>query len=359
MSILNLNEDHIFSKMKECFQEAGLPVFMDPCLCDNNPNKLRSLIIKGDLSIHIDGSYDTVNQFMKVRFCFVDPIDLKDLAAARLMINSMNAHLPLYHYSLCSDCNSLEIKCGFFAPATKLSKKKFKIILSDILAEIYVVYPLMIQTIRSGGNFSDLQDALKNRNGSSAEKNNGSGDDVLNRKKLTKTLKVIEQVLKKKGMLSQEVHLKDNRFSIPGIAHDKNEETKALFGVSVNNRGYIVLSMSPSEKVPDEKMISVMDLINRLNGVLAAEHLWIDRKTNDIVVMKGIVLADKVLDRSEFEGAVQTLLIHGTVMIETVLEHIASGQQPQTMVDHLFAFHSDDSHNCKKTSSPDLTEKGE
>ena len=49
---------NIFEDMKECVRRAGLPVFLDPCLCDGNQNKFTSKIGQGSSTVHFRGSYD-------------------------------------------------------------------------------------------------------------------------------------------------------------------------------------------------------------------------------------------------------------------------------------------------------------
>jgi len=356
MSILDLNVNNIFKNMKECVREAGLPVFLDPCLCDGNPNKFKSRIKNDDLDIHLDGSYDPFYRFAKVRFCFDDSIDLKDLNAARLMLNSMNTYRPFHHYSLCPHCDSIEAQFGLYAPATGSFKRKFEIIFSDLLFEIENVYPLMIKTIRSGGDYNALKEEVNNNNVYPKTENNSPAEDKTKNRQLNKLLKNMEQILKKLGLLSREDHIRDKGFAID-IQSPQNDDFKSRLGIIINESGHIVISISPPEKVPAEKIASVMDVINRLNNIFAAEHLWLDCRTNDIIAMKGIVLPKMVLDRNEFEDAINGLVSRGMLMLKTALESIVADQEPEALVNRMIEMHVDHSHDCKENDNSSLTQE--
>ncbi len=347
MSILNLNEDDNFKAMRECFQDAGLPVFKDPCLCDNNPNKLKSMLIRGALSIYIDGSYDPVNLFAKVKFCLNDPIDSKDFDATRIMINSMNAGTPFYHYSLCPCCNNLEISSGLYNPMPKLFKRRFKIILLLILDEINHVYPSMIQAIRSGRDCEALIQELASKDGSLSTEENSSINDVTADKKLNKVLKTMEQVLMKMKLLTEGRHINTIPFTTNIILpeHDDFKATLAFFA----RRKNLVLSMSPPIKIPDDKIISVMDLINRFNNIIMIEHLWLSSEpNNNIIIMKSIILPKMVLNKDEFEWAIHSLVGQGVSMIGAVLEHIASNQTPEASFSCWMSKHLGPDHNVQE-----------
>lgn len=354
MSILDLNVNNIFKDMKECVRETGLPVFLDPCLCDGNPNKFKSRLKNDDLDIHLDGSYDPFYRFAKVRFCFDDPIDLKDLNAARLMINSMNAHWPFHHYSLCPHCNSIEAQFGLYAPATGSFKRKFEIVFNCLLTEIKNIYPLMTKTIRSGGGYNALQEKVKNNNLYPTTGNNTPTEDTMDKRKMNKLLKNMEQMLKKLGFLSREDHIGNKGFAID-IQSPQNDDFKTRLGIGINDGGHIVLGMSPLEKIPAEKIASVMDVINRLNNIFVAEHLWLDCETNDIIVTKGIILPKMVLDRNEFEDAINGLVSRGMLMLKTPLESIVSDQEPEALINRMIEMRVDHSHDCKERSNSTLT----
>lgn len=346
MSVLNLNEDRNFKAMRECFQEAGLPVFKDPCLCDNNPNKLKSILIKGTLSIYIDGSYDPVHHFAKIKFCLNDPIDSKDFDAARMMINSMNIYLPFYHYSLCSCCSNIEISSGLYSPVPKLFKRRFKIIMTGILNEINDVYPSMIQAIRSGINYDALKQELTNKKDNLSADEDTSADDAMAGKTLDKVLKTMEQVLKKMKLLADENHIETTEFAIRMILPE-HDNFEACLGFFVK-RGYLVLSMSPPAKIPDDKIISVMDLVNRLNNVSVIEYLWLDYEKNDIIIIKSILLPKTILNKDEFEWAIHSLVGQGVSMIGAVLEHAASNQTPEASFNCWMSKHLDHNHNFQE-----------
>lgn len=346
MSILNLNEDKNFKNMTECLQEAGLPVFMDPCICRNNPNILKSILIIDDLSIYIDGEYDPVNHFAKIKFCLNDPIASKDFDATRIMLNSMNADTPFYHYSLCSCCNNIEISSGLYNPMSKLFKRRFEIILSLILDEIKNIYPSMIQAIRSGKDYNALMHELTSKKGGLSTEEDSSIADMTVGKKFNKVLKTMEQVLKKKNLLAKEKHISTVPFATSIILPEHDDFTATL-GFFVRGKN-LVLSMSPPITIPDDKITYVMDLINRLNNITMIEHLWLAPETgNNIIIMKGIIMPKLVLNKDEFEWAIHSLVGQGLTMIGTVLEVVVSNQTPEASFNSWMSKHFNKDHTMQ------------
>ena len=158
-----LSDDDFFKDMMDCVLNAGLPVFKDPCVCDGNSNKFKSIFKIDHVDVHVDGSYDTSNRFARTRFTFDDPIDSKNMDTARQIINSLNATRPFYHYSLCPCCNSIEVRFGINASAAATFKRKFEVVFCSLLTEIKEIYPLMIKTIKGCGDFNSLTEEMKNK----------------------------------------------------------------------------------------------------------------------------------------------------------------------------------------------------
>jgi len=353
-----LSKNKIYEDIKYCIREAGLPVFIDPCLCDGNPNKFKSIMKIDDVDIHLQGSYDTAHHFAKVKFSCDDPINSKELDRAWQIINSMNSQLPLYHYSICPCCNGVVLQAGLHAQESGEFKQKFKNVISSLLNEIDIVYPLLIKTIRSGGNFITLTDELKNKYDGSITDINGHAEDGRKSRKMNILLKNIGQVIKKAGLIPNTEQIRNNKFIID-IDFVKNDNFKSRLGIFINDRGYIVISMSPPENIPTEKIDVVKDVINRLNNIFVAEHLWLDCKTNDIIAMKGITLPKMILDKDEFEDAIYHLISHGMLMIKTVLEQTISDQEPEKVVNRMIGMNRDQKHDSEERNNPTLIKEKE
>ena len=108
-----------------------------------------------------------MHRYAKVIFESEDRIDTKDTGVARQMINAMNAHMPFFHYSLCPDCNGIEVHASLYVPTKGFPRKKFKKLFNVLLKEIMTVLPLMIKIIRKGGTFDDLKEVLQGKHSDS------------------------------------------------------------------------------------------------------------------------------------------------------------------------------------------------
>ncbi len=170
----------------------------------------------------------------------------------------------------------------------------------------------------------------------------------MKKKQLAKILQDIHQVLTKMELPCCEEHMSEKIFGMGVVFKDFND-FKGRVGFFIDEvRECITISMSTPDKIPEEKVAVVMDIINRLNCLLITEHLWLDQKTNDVVIMKGISLTGKNLDREEFEAALMNLFGNGVPMLQAVLEQVASDEKPDVLVNRIFKEHASHSHDFKE-----------
>ena len=162
----------------------------------------------------------------------------------------------------------------------------------------------------------------------------------MKKKRSDKILEEIHQVLKKLGLPCCQEHMQGKMFGM-GVIFRNLDDFKVSIGIIIDDEnGHITLSMSPPDKIPEEKIPVVMNVINRINNTSIAEHIWMDCETNDVIVMKGIFLVGKTLDKEEFEATVNGLLSSGVVTLKTVLEQAASDEKPEVLVKRMLEKYS-------------------
>ena len=159
MEFTDLNEQQILEEIKDCVHMAGHPTFDDTCLCDARQKRFVSTIKNGSSIIHFWGWYVPSHRYAMLRFASEDePIALKDSDAARQIINGINAHTPFYHYSLCPHCNGIELHFALYVPIKGFPRKKFGDLFQALIGESINIRPMIIDVIRKGGTFDDLQE---------------------------------------------------------------------------------------------------------------------------------------------------------------------------------------------------------
>ena len=170
----------------------------------------------------------------------------------------------------------------------------------------------------------------------------------MKKKQLNRTLRDVHQVLKKVGLPCCKEHMSQKVFGMNVVFKNFGDFTGRI-GVFIDDiREQIVLSMSTPDKIPEENVAVVMNVINRFNNASTTEHLWMDRETNDVVVMKGIVLSGQSLDKEEFEAALMGLIGNGVAMLKAALEQVASDEKPEVLVNRILQEHTNHTHKFKE-----------
>jgi hypothetical protein len=84
--------------------------------------------------------------------------------------------------------------------------------------------------------------------------------------------------------------------------------------------------------VPDEKMPVIMELINLMNRMPRPDHLFITRQTKRVILLKGIMIDNGVLDKQEFEKSIRTLLGNGHLLFPSIKEQLSSNESPEVLL---------------------------
>jgi len=62
------------------------------------------------------------------------------------------------------------------------------------------------------------------------------------------------------------------------------------------------------------------------------EHLFIHRQTKRVVLLKGIMIDNGVLDKEEFEKSIRMLLGNGSIFFPIIKEQISSNESPEVLL---------------------------
>jgi len=130
------------------------------------------------------------------------------------------------------------------------------------------------------------------------------------------------------------------------------DDFEVLIRVYIDDQdGRIGIFMSPSNQIPETKTPIIMDLINRINHNYITEHVWLDIKTRDVFVMKGVLLTENSLDKEEFKEAFSAFLVTGVVMLRTIMEQVTSDEKPEVLIKSMFEKYAHCNDKCSKQTN--------
>ena len=99
---------------------------------------------------------------------------------------------------------------------------------------------------------------------------------------------------------------------------------------------YVALTMSIKQTVPSDKIPVMLELINLVNQSAVIDHLVMESTTKTVILTKGVIIDEGLLDKKEFETAVRTILGNGSMFFPLVLEQISSNDKPEALMERFW-----------------------
>jgi len=243
------------------------------------------------------------------------------------LMNMMNGITPFCQFSLCPCCNEINLHGSLFVSDNKLQKDKFNWLLRYMLEIAHLAYPgigmIIILGVTPEKPFSIYRDNIRHIT------HQGKG---LNEEMKTKVSKELESVFTDLKITINDENRKEYGFVLP-FDHSDDPDLTTYMTVSLDAKERtLVILASSSYTVPDEKMITILDLVNRINRLCGYHHLFVDDESKISAFIYGIRLDNGLLPKEEFLHAFQMMLKDALCWFPILQELATSGGIPTDLI---------------------------
>lgn len=146
MYIFTKRDEQIFSDLKACFKESGLPINaekrIDGFMAIESGLDYEAYPI--NILIFLDPPHDTVTVTIHYGSA---PEEKK--AVLYELINRVNRNLCISHFAIDTDTGRLALLSGMYFTDDRINKKEFHMILKQVLSDSYNFAPLIGKQIES------------------------------------------------------------------------------------------------------------------------------------------------------------------------------------------------------------------
>jgi hypothetical protein len=325
-NIKNKKKKRIVRDMKECFRSLHLPIDENISVQGNPMNvEFTSQLCNDHVCAAVAVIYDEKEGYIGIDVSFLHiKVPSEKMAEILKLLNLMNGIRPICCYSVCHCCNTISWRSGLFLSGEVLPKEKFRRLIQEMLEDTYLCAPLIEDVVKSGNHnvlydrfMDDHKDVMKTDGISKGVKSQILGD--------------MESVITGLKISIKEDLRLGNGFVIDGML--QGMDFPLCMGITLDNEDeMVILNQAPSFTVPDEKIPVMTELVNRINRMTGPDHLFINRQTKRVVLLKAIMIDNGVLDKKEFENSFRMLLGNGSIFFPIIKEQIASNKSPEVLL---------------------------
>ena len=337
----NKKGNQVVRDMKECFRSFNLPVNQNKSIQDNPMNvAFTSQICNDHVCAFVAVTFDRPEGYVGIDASSRLKVPSEKMAEISKLLNLLNGVSPIYGYSVCQYCNTVSLRSGLFLSGEVLSKDKFRRLIHDMLEDTYLCSPLIAEVV-AGGNPEALYDRFMDDH-----KDLMSKESKLSEGAKSKILGDMESV-----MTGLKIPIKDDERLADGFVLDcmlPGMDFPLRMGITLDHANEMVsLSMGPSFTVPDDKISVMTELVNRINRMSAPDHLFINRQTKRVILLKAIMIDNCVLDKREFEKSIRTLLGSGRSYFTIINEQLSSNDSPGDLLKKIIGNYKDSHQESK------------
>lgn len=333
--------NQVVRDMKECFRSFNLPVNKLKAIQDNPMNvAFTSQICNDHVCAGVAVTFDRAEGYVGIDASSHIKVPSEKMAEISKMLNLFNGNRPLYGYSVCHCCNTVSFRSGLFLSGEILPKGKFRRLIQDMLEDTYLCHPLIAEVV-AGGNPEALYDRFMDDHKDLMGKESKISEEA--ESKILGDIKTVITVLK--IAINEDDSLPDG-FVLDCILQGMNFPLR--MGITLDQENELVsLSLGPSFIVPDDKIPIMTELVNRINRMFGAEHLFINWQTKRVILLKAIMINNGFLDKKEFEKAFRTSLGSGCSFFPLIEEQLSSNESPEVLLERIKAKYRDSHQESK------------
>ena len=337
----NKKGNQVVRDMKECFRSFHLPVNKLKAIQDNPMNvAFTSQICNDHVCAGVAVTFDRPEGYVGIDASSHLKVPSEKIAEISQLLNLLNGDRPLCGYSVCHCCNTVSLRSGLFLSGEILPKAKFRRLIQDMLEETYLCSPLIAEVV-AGGNPEALYDRFMDDH-----KDLMSKESKLSEGAKSKILGDMESVITGLKISIDEANRLVDGFVMDCMLPGMNSPLRMSITLEHKNE-MVSMSMGPSFIVPFEKIPVMTELVNRINRMSAPDHLFINRQTKRVILLKAIMIDNGILDKEEFEKSIRTLFGSGRSYFTIINEQLSSNESPEVLLAKLMENYKD-SHSESK-----------
>ena len=325
MANFTSKDNKIVSDMKECVRSFDLPINEFKPVKGSNivfTSQARNDHFYSDIGV----TYSKILKHVGIDVTLNINVPSEKMAEVWELLNLFNGRMPVYHYSIFQSLNSVSLRAILLVSEGCLPIGKFKRLLQEMLENTSLCFPLITELVE-GANPEDLYNRFLEEDDDEGVK----GESAISKEKANKILNDVKSVFADFKMLIEKRNRLDNGFV---FNYWDQQMLDVPFGLQVllfRKNKVVVLSFTPLFNVPDEKVPVIKELIGRISRVVGNEHLFFNRKTRQVNLIKGVLIDNGVLDRKEFKNSVLSLYSHGGIFLPIIMEQILSNKTPEDL----------------------------
>ncbi len=320
--------NQIIRDAKQCFQSLDLPIN------NNEFDKDSEIVFTSQIcndhvcAIALVSLHDQVD-FISIDINFSPKVPSAKMVNVWQLLNLLNGMMPIYHYSICPRCNGISLRSALFLSEEILPKGKFKRLVQDMLDDAYLCFPL-IEEVAKAGNPEILYDRFMDDH-----KDIMKMEGRLSKEVISKILGDMKSVFAELKMSRTEVEIRGNMFIKDFVFQDMDIPLRMGIELAHENE-IITMNLAPPFTVPHEKIPMVTELVTHLNRGHGPNHFFIHRESHRVVLLKGIMIGNGILDKKEFKMAVCALLEVGCKVFPIIKEQLSTNEKPDALVNRIF-----------------------
>ena len=287
----NKKGNKIIREMKQCFRDLHLPVenvekgesYDFKSKIDNDNTVARILVeyrpdcncanISFSLGVTESGNYDEI----------------------RKLANLINGITPFSQYSLCPCCNEIILHASLFVSNHELQNDKFSWLLRYMLEIAHLANPAISALIIMGGSAEKYYDICKDN-----IRNVTCQEQGLNKEMEENVLNHLVSVFADLDITITDESRIEHGFVLPCAGTSELDSSIIVIMVLDPEESTIIIHAVSSFAVPDDKMTSIVELVNRINRLCGNQHLFVDSQSKKCAFLHGIRLENGLLPKEEF-----------------------------------------------------------
>jgi len=313
---------NVLEDMKNCLKEMNIKTVEPPSR--DRFSSFTSETDCGGFVVRICVSYDPINKYATIGIDSLERFSSKKLAGVRALINLINRGMSAYHYSVCPKGRTVSSYCGMYVLKKRFPKSKFKKLLAWGLNDTRMTFPFIRRIETEGASPENLMLELSRKRGAEDEEIK----DLIKQD--------VKAVFSKLDLCVEDDYEKHGAFMLD-LCLSSDEKFNAHMAARISrDLQSIDLFLGPEYVVPKKRFATIIELISLINESSTIGHLIIHPDVRMVQLQTGVVLENGLLDKAEFEKAVQTLLGNGTLFFPLILEQISSNESPDILMERFW-----------------------
>ena len=313
---INKKGSKVVREMKQCFRALHLSV---ENVKNGEPCEFKSKIDNANTLAEVLVEYRPDFNCVNINFNF-GVMKSGNIDEIKKLINMINGITPFCQLSLCPCCNEIILHASLFISNNKLQKDKFDWLLRYMLEIVHLAYPAISMLVSMGGAAEKYYDICKDNIWNVTYREQG-----LDKEMKEKVLNGLASVFADLKITLTDENRIENGFVFPCVHPSEPGLCINMITALDTEDSTVIIHAVSSFTVPDDKMTTIIELVNRINRLCGYQHLFVDSLGKKSVFLYGIRLDNGVLQEEEFQNAFRVMITDALCWFPILQELVTSG----------------------------------